>query len=230
MTEAGHARLEPQVIMLEMYYQQVKNYNYLVLDPCTHLAVLVDPAWQMEKIDSALLRAGARLRGVLLTHSHPDHIDLAEAVAEKHRCPIWMSREEIAASGFSARQLVAIGTLPWYVGSMEIRPLFTPGHTPGGMCYLIGDNLFTGDTLFAEGCGLCPDVAGAHAMFASLNRLKGMLGPTTRIFPGHSYGKAPGQPFSQVLQDNIYLQIPNKETFAAFRLRKRPRDFNLFGQ
>jgi hydroxyacylglutathione hydrolase len=94
---------------------------------------------------------------------------------------------------------------------------------------LIGENLFSGDVLFAEGCGLCPDVESAHRMFESLEFLKSALTPRTRVYPGHSYGKYPGRPFAELLQDNIYLQIPDKHQFAAFRLRKM-RIANVFGQ
>jgi hydroxyacylglutathione hydrolase len=79
---------------------------------------------------------------------------------------------------------------------MQIRPIATPGHTPGSICYLIGDNLFSGDVLFYEGCGICPDIASAHTMFASLERLKTLLRPETRVYPGHCYGMPPGQPFA----------------------------------
>jgi hydroxyacylglutathione hydrolase len=113
---------------------------------------------------------------------------------------------------------------------MQIRPLSTPGHTPGCICYLIGDNLFTGDVLFYEGCGMCPDIQSAHAMFWSLQYLKGLLDPRTRVFPGHSYGMPPGQQFAQLLRDNLYLQFSNPESFAAFRLRKLQRPGNIFGQ
>jgi hydroxyacylglutathione hydrolase len=95
----------------------------------------------------------------------------------------------------------------------------TPGHTPGCMCYLITDNLFTGDVLFAEGCGICPDIEAAHEMFASLENLKNRIGAQTRIYPGHSYGKSPGQPMGRLLKENVYLQFPTRESFAAFRLR-----------
>jgi hydroxyacylglutathione hydrolase len=102
---------------------------------------------------------------------------------------------------------------------MLIEPILTPGHTPGCTCYLIGNNLFSGDVLFAEGCGMCPDIQAAHAMFASLERLKAWLKPDTRVFPGHSYGMPPGQPLSRLLRDNMYLQFSNRDAFAAFRLR-----------
>lgn len=218
----------PQVTVLRMSNLSMVNYNYLVVDPASREAVIVDPAWQMEKIDQALHAASASLSGILITHTHPDHIHLARPLAANYDCPIWMSKQEIAASGFRARQLIGIDALPWMVGEMLIQPILTPGHTPGCMCFLIGDNLFTGDVLFAEGCGVCPDTAAAHAMFFSLEHLKTRLEPQTRIFPGHSYGQPPGQPFSQLLRQNIYLQFSDQHAFAAFRLRRRSGALGLF--
>lgn len=209
----------PRVIVIQVARHVMKNNNYLIVDPATRQAVIVDPAWQMETIQSALANAGCDLRGIVLTHAHPDHIDLARPLADLHDCPIWMSRQEIDVSGFQAKQLIAIDETPWRVGQMLIQPLLTPGHTPGCICYSIGNNLFTGDVLFAEGCGICPGTAAAHAMFASLQRLKSVLKPHTRIFPGHTYVRAPGQRFSDVLSHNMYLHFPDQESFAAFRLR-----------
>jgi hydroxyacylglutathione hydrolase len=218
----------PRVIVLEVQCPFIKNYNYLVVDPVSRQAVIVDPAWQMEKIDQALMDARATLGGILITHAHPDHIHLAKPIAEQFNCPIWMSKEEIVASGFNARQLIGIDATPFVAGQTLIEPILTPGHTPGSICYLVGHNLFTGDVLFAEGCGMCPDTEAAYAMFASLQELKARLNPQTYIFPGHSYGNPPGQVLSQLLKDNIYLQISNKHAFAAFRLRSRQNKAKLF--
>jgi hydroxyacylglutathione hydrolase len=221
--------LDPDVTVLEMRHHRMTNLNYLLVGPYSREAVIVDPAWQMDKIDRALGEAGAALKGVLITHSHADHIHLARPLADKYDCPIFMSREEIAASGYRGPRLVDIDETPWTVGEMLIEPIVTPGHTPGSTCYLIADNLFTGDVLFAEGAGMCSDTQSAHAMFASLERLK-QLAPYTRVFPAHSYGQAPGQLLSRVRRDNPFLQFNDPESFASFRLTGRMdkgRKFNF---
>ena len=217
---ASEYRGASQVVVMRMTFSFMVNYSYLVCDNKTHRSVIVDPAWDMEKIDMVLASTRTKLRGVLLTHSHPDHIHLAEPLAKKYDCPIWMSYEEIGYSGFKAQRLIGVEMIPWEVGQMQIQPILTPGHTPGSTCYLIGNNLFTGDTLFAEGCGICPDVQAARAMFTSLNLLKSRIKPETNVFPGHSYGKPPGQKFSHLLKDNMYLQFRNESDFAVFRLRR----------
>jgi hydroxyacylglutathione hydrolase len=212
--------LAPRVFLIKVSREIFKNNNYLIVDPATHHSVLVDPAWEMDKIQSALSSTQSTLSGILITHTHRDHIDLAKPLAEFYNCPIWMSSREIQVSRFAAPQLIAIDETPWFVGQMLIQPIFTPGHTPGCVCYLIGDNLFTGDVLFAEGCGICSDVPAAHEMFVSLERLKSHVKPHTHIFPGHTYARAPGQKFSDVRRHNIYLHFLDKDSFAAFRLRK----------
>ena len=218
-TAHAHALLPPDVITVGVSYRAMKNFNYLIVDPESGQAVIVDPAWEMVKIGRALYEAQASLCGILITHSHADHTHLAGALAERFDCPIWMSHEEIAASRFSAKRLVGIDETPIEVGEMYIEPILTPGHTPGSMCYLIGDNLFTGDVLFAEGCGMCPDTQAAHAMFDSLQQLRKRTTPHTLVYPAHSYGHPPGRTMAQLCQENKYLQFQDRESFAAFRLR-----------
>jgi hydroxyacylglutathione hydrolase len=221
---------QPQVVVLKMQRGHMKNFSYLITDSDSRRAVVVDPAWQMEKVDDALAEAGAVLCGILVTHSHLDHIHLAAPLSARYGCPIWMSDREIEFSGYRAERLKSCGTAPWYIGGMQIRPIETPGHTPGCICYLIGDNLFTGDVLFYEGCGMCPDIESAHAMYWSLQHLKKLLDPGIRVFPGHSYGRPPGQQFAQLLKDNLYLQFSSPESFAAFRQRKLRNLRNIFGE
>ena len=210
----------PTVTLINVARGAMKNNNYLVTDPASGQALLVDPAWEAGKLHAALAGSHASLSGILITHAHFDHIDLARPLADFYNCPIWMSREEIDASGFRAPQLEAVGERAWNVGQMTVTPMLTPGHTPGCTCYQVGENLFSGDVLFNEGCGMCNGTEAAHAMFDSLEQLKRTTPPQTRVFPGHTYARAPGQTFAQVMASNAYLHFQDRHKFAAFRLRK----------
>ena len=219
----------PLVQILEMQHHFMRNYNYLVMDPASREAVIIDPAWQMEKVEQAVADTGAVLREVLVTHTHPDHIHLARSVAERFDCIIRMSREEFETSDFDSPRIRLIDG-GWNVGSMIIEPILTPGHTPGCVCYRIGSNLFTGDVLFAEGCGMCPSTEAARTMYDSLDLLKRCIDSHTRIYPGHSYGYPPGQTMGFLLKNNMYLQFDDPDTFAAFRMRSGQKKMSkLFG-
>ena len=76
------------------------------------------------------------------------------------------------------------------VGAVGVRLLHTPGHTPGSQCFVVGDNLVSGDTLFIEGCGRT-DLPGADPdeMYTSLQRLASLPG-RLMLWPGHHYSPA----------------------------------------
>ncbi|SLM64218.1 MULTISPECIES: solanimycin biosynthesis MBL-fold hydrolase SolJ [Dickeya] len=196
------------------------NNNYMVLNRSTGQALLVDPAWDVDRLESALGHARAQLAGILITHAHPDHIDLAGYLADKHGCPVWLSRTEAACSGFTTPAARLFDEQAWHVAGMRVRPIITPGHTPGSVCYWVGEHLFTGDTLFIEGCGLCASHDDAAHLFSSLERLKVILPGKVRIYPGHSYRYQPGLTFEEVFRYNIYLSFDNQELFTNFRMRK----------
>ncbi|WAT02507.1 solanimycin biosynthesis MBL-fold hydrolase SolJ [Rouxiella chamberiensis] len=210
---------EITVTTLKVSQGRFINNNYLVVNRRTGKALLIDPAWEKARLETALHEANAELAGILLTHAHADHTDLAASLADIHGCPVWMSRQEAQFSGFAIAALQTFEEQCFEVGGMMIRPVITPGHTPGSTCYWIGPHLFTGDTLFIEGCGLCPDRAAAKSMFASLERLKALLSQQVRIYPGHSYVQPPGLTLEQVFRFNLYLSLDDEEVFINFRMR-----------
>lgn len=212
-------RLAPEVLAIEVGRRGFTNFNYIVFDRISRDAVIVDPAWELDRLVALIGQHRLRLCAVLVTHSHPDHLNLAEPIAERFDCPIWMSPQEVAWAKFQSSRLKSIEQTHWRIGTLEVEAILTPGHTPGCICYRIGDNLFSGDVLFAEGCGLCMSSSAAQQMFDSLERLKQQLPGNTLIFPGHSYGKPPGQLFARVLTENIYLQFTDPDSFVRFRMR-----------
>src|SRR4051794_26215652 len=82
-----------QLIPLHMQHLWMKNYSYVLLNLQAKEALVIDPAWEMGKIEKAL--RDFTLTGILLTHAHEDHTDLVTPLVKKYRCPVWMSKEEI---------------------------------------------------------------------------------------------------------------------------------------
>lgn len=211
-----------KVIPLKVQYAAYINYTYLVIDEITKQAISVDPAWEMDIIERALEQEQARLVGILLTHHHNDHTHLAEPLAETFNVPVLMSQTEAETYDFTSAHLQLIKSdSKFQLGALSITPHFTPGHTSGCICYEVGDNLFTGDTLFAEGCGACLGQGADPAqLFHSLQYLKRSISAEKKIYPGHSYGVEIGQQFKDITLNNLYLNIVNPDDFIAFRMRK----------
>lgn len=169
---------------------------YLVFDPGRTDALVIDPGDNPERIFAAL--NGRTPAAVLLTHGHFDHTGALSAFAGVpiyiHEADAPMLSDPHLSVGDgngdlrprpAATHLLADGE-QLHLAGLDIAVLHTPGHTPGGVTYQIGDALFTGDTLFAHGYGRT-DLPGGDfsAMRRSLRRLLHLAGDF-RVFPGHS--------------------------------------------
>ncbi|HEV2963160.1 MAG TPA: MBL fold metallo-hydrolase [Candidatus Angelobacter sp.] len=208
----------------------MKNFSYLVFDPRHGEALVIDPAWELPKLEDALDLHQVLLKTVLVTHGHKDHIDLVKPLVEKYGCEVWMSERDSDFFSFQCDNLKTITTeQPFHTAQMKVVPILTPGHTMGCVCYLIEDNLFSGDTLFIEGCGMCfGKGSDPKSLFHSLQRLKTDVYPATKVFPAHSYGLQPGKELSFLLRYNPYLQFEEEEKFVAYRMREGQTGFFNF--
>lgn len=205
-------------------YQFMLNQCYLIYDD--HSGILVDPAWDFMLINDFLIQNQIALKGVLLTHAHPDHTDLAEEFALRYDVPVLMSAAEIDHYQFNCVNLEKTEHLDKiYLGNFEITAMLTPGHTSGSLCYFIDGHVFSGDTVFMEGVGICED---ADQMFDSVQFLKSYLPKDTLFWPGHSFGVTPGKSLEYLLQSNIYFQFENRKHFIEFRTRKNQPDHFSF--
>ncbi|HEY3366506.1 MAG TPA: MBL fold metallo-hydrolase [Symbiobacteriaceae bacterium] len=202
------------------------NYVYLIIDENTRHAAIVDPAWNLAAITSRLRELDVDLKAILLTHSHYDHVNLVEQLVSRFNINVYISLEEANYYRFHSRNLVAVRDREVLdLAGTRITCLLTPGHTYGGICYSLPDALFSGDTVFIEGCGVCDLDGGCpEKMYESIQTIKRSVSPDARVYPGHSFGKPPGELFSRVMRENIYFQITRKDHFVAFRTRKNQPD------
>src|SRR2546430_10837280 len=150
------------VYLRQMELGPMQNFVYLVGDPAARECVVVDPAWEIDTIVETAERDGMRLVGALVTHTHQDHVggsleswgmpgripgveDLLERVPLKvyvHKA----EREFLRGFGSDLVQVDNHDTLD--IGQLTLTFMHTPGHTPGSQCFLVGDRLVSGDTLF----------------------------------------------------------------------------------
>ena len=152
--------------------------------------VLIDPGFEADPILEEVRSHGKQVEAILLTHGHFDHVGGVKAIVEETGCKVYIHKLDMELP-----QRLTLGTVPYTdnyeqgdvldLAGLKIRVMHTPGHTPGGVCLLSGQYMFSGDTLFAGTCGRT-DLPGSSYkdMWASLSRLAG-LENDYQVLPGH---------------------------------------------
>jgi glyoxylase-like metal-dependent hydrolase (beta-lactamase superfamily II) len=201
---------------------QMANFMYLIGDPESRQALVVDPAWDVMSLLEVARQDDFEVVGALITHYHPDHVggDLwgvqvegVNRLLEEHQVPLYVNKHEAqglkvvtGVSDSDMRKTDDGETLN--LGQVQIRFLHTPGHTPGSQCFLLGDRLVAGDTLFVQGCGRV-DLPGGDAeqMYYSLTQKLAKLPAQTVLYPGHHYGPSETSTIREELENNLYLKV-----------------------
>ena len=152
-------------------------------------AVVIDPGYEADTILDAL--AGRSLKAILLTHGHFDHVGAVKELVAETGCEVWIHAAEstmppmVTAGPLYFTHTYDEGDSVCPIAGLELTVLHTPGHTPGSVCLLMGNEMFSGDTLFACSFGRT-DLPGGdpRKMMESLRRLASLQG-NFFIHPGH---------------------------------------------
>lgn len=215
---------------------QMANLAYLIGSAETRQALLVDPAWNVHGLLDLAERDGIEVIGALATHYHQDHvggeifghaIEGLDRLLSRKPVPVHVNKHEAAGlkkvTGISESDMVLHeGGDVLEVGSVRVRLLHTPGHTPGSQCFLVEEegqpgHLVSGDTLFLGSCGRV-DLPGAdpEAMYHSLNDVLKKLPDETLLFPGHLYSTEGHSTMGAEKRTNPFLRVASLETFLSF--------------
>lgn len=200
------------MIFEQLQVGPLQNFCYLVGDRASGEAVVVDPHGEIDRLLARADAHGLRIQYILNTHTHWDHV--AGNVELKERTG---ARVVTHPSGRVGRDLeVEDGdTIP--VGSLVLRVLHTPGHSPDSVCLLTDNKLLTGDTLFVGECGRADLPGGdAEALYHSLFRVLGRLDDDVEVYPGHDYGPTPSSTLGRERATNYTLQPRTREEFVRF--------------
>jgi len=215
-------------IILIKDISETKNNVYLIADKESKQSVIIDPACSISQISEIISKNELFLTGVLITHTHSDHIRSVDDLVNIYNCNVYVSKNESEYYFYTCNNIkrFEVGELINF-GKTTVKCLLTPGHTFGSACFIFEGNIFTGDTLFIEGCGLCdPSGGSVISMYYSVCKIKNHVNDSTQVYPGHTYEALPGMAISYLKDNNIYYIIEDKDEFIEFRTRKNQT--NLF--
>jgi hydroxyacylglutathione hydrolase len=175
---------------------------YLVSDSSTRDALVIDPGADAGTIIQAVREDDLVVCAIVNTHGHADHIAANCAIKQEFDCPImiheldapYLTDADLNLSSYigqsgplspPADRLLKEGD-GVTVGELQFRVIHTPGHTPGGICLIVDDVLFSGDTLFAGSIGRSDFPGGSHRTLIESIRTKLLVLPDdTQVHPGH---------------------------------------------
>ena len=177
----------------------IENNNYLIIDEDSKEAALIDCSFYDENILIELKRYNAVLKYILLTHGHFDHISGLNDFSHEIKVLMHENDKEWVEQVNTYLPMLNMPTMnipkiDEYIndndiiklGNLEIRIIHTPGHTQGGVCFYVDENLFSGDTIFRESVGRC-DLPGGNfsQIVESIENRIFTLPENTIIYPGH---------------------------------------------
>ncbi len=196
------------MILKQFTIGSLENNNYLLIDEKSKEAVLIDCTQDCTDIDNALKEYGAKLKYILLTHGHFDHILGVNDFKRKYDCKVLLHEADKTLADSVTEFVKNFGIdeadvqeIDEYIrdnqiikfGENSIKVIHTPGHTKGGVCYFVGDKLFSGDTLFYESVGRTdlPDGNFAHIKSSIEERLF-KLDDNIQVYAGHGHSTTIG--------------------------------------
>jgi len=189
-----------------------RNFGYLIVDEASRLGVVVDPSYDPASIVRYASENDVRVVRAFCTHDHHDHTngnaDFERATGVR---PLLFGDTD----DVSGDEIADGARFP--LGRLEIRVIHTPGHTPDSICLLIGDALFTGDTLFVGKVGGTDLGDGARTEYASLHDRLMTLPDEVRVFPGHDVGGAPSSTIGRERETNPFLLRGDVEAFIDLK-------------
>lgn len=219
----------------DLVFHQLKlgamaNFVYIIGSKRTRECLVVDPAWDVPALLDFAEKEGLRVVGALATHAHPDHVggdifglSIPGLPELMKRAPVKIHANKHEADWIRKVTGVSESDIERHeggdvieLGDVRVQLIHTPGHTPGSQCFLVGDRVVSGDTLFVQACGRV-DLPGGdpEKMYESLTQRLAKLPPSTILFPGHDYANRPSSTIGEELQTNQYLRIKSLDDWLS---------------
>ncbi len=160
---------------------QLRNFGYLIGDPATKTAAVIDPSFDARILQRAAANNGYAIEIIFNTHHHPDHVFDNERLADETGAKVAAHRLSLVRKDITLEdgQIVP-------VGGLKVKVVHTPGHSPGSVSFWWDGLLWVGDVLFAGSIGRTDLPGGSfETLAASIRGRLFPLGDDMRVLPGH---------------------------------------------
>jgi hydroxyacylglutathione hydrolase len=198
--------------MLFRQIQSGDNFSYIIADEDSKETAVVDTSYNAQAILKVAKLESLKIKYIISTHAHRDHI------AGNREVQLAIGGQTVAFGPKSSADLEVKDGNFLKVGNVQIKVLFTPGHTADSICLLVnGEKLLTGDTLFVGECGRTDLPGGsARVMYDSLFGKLLKLNDDVEVYPGHNYGSKPSSTLGEQRRTNYVLEPRSVEEFVEF--------------
>ena len=200
------------MIVKQIPVGSMANFTYVIADEKSKLAAVIDPSWDLEKVLNALKTNELKVKYIINTHTHFDHVLGNEQLAALTDAEIIMHKNSQLDKDIAVDDGDTID-----LGNISMKVMYTPGHSKDSICLLAENKLFTGDTLFVGSCGRV-DLPGGSAseLYDSLFGKLVKLDDRIEVYPGHDYGSKPFSTLGDEKKTNHVLKPRTKEEFLQF--------------
>ena len=189
------------------------TYTYLIANKKGAEACIIDPVLEhIENYLKAIKDLDLKLVKVIDTHVHADHVSGISKLRDKTQCIACMGKSQNASEIVS---MEVSDNEKFKVGDLELRALFTPGHTDDSYCFLLNDKIFTGDTLLIGGTGRTDFQNGnAEDQYNSLFNVVLKLDDSVLVYPAHDYKGETVTTIGFERKTNPRLQVKSKQEYV----------------
>lgn len=197
---------------------------YLLFDEAGHEAALVDPRFDLTRdYHAEVERLGLKLKYVIDTHTHADHLSGGDRFRNLSGCKVVMSSR--TASKVPDTRVEDGQTLK--LGDSQLRFIHSPGHTPDSMSIFDGKRVLTGDTLFIGGAARTDFMGGSSAQLYDSFRKLEALGDAIEVWPGHDYNGKQSSTIGRERQTNKAFMQPTKDALVKMLAMKGELPANM---
>ncbi|SMM98478.1 beta-lactamase domain protein [uncultured Candidatus Thioglobus sp.] len=204
---------------LEIFYHigALEDSIHFIFDHESKTCAIIDPAWDADLFIQNATDKGYTITDIWLTHWHGDHTNAVDELVEKTGAKVTVGINEVP--------YLQIDTSPdntvsdndvIFIGKTAAKVINTPGHSAGGVSYLLKNHLIAGDTLFVYGAGHCSLPGGdIKTLFHSMQKLR-KIQDDIILCCGHDYGATMSTTMGKQKQGNAFLLIDNESDFVKY--------------